>query len=102
MNAPSDATKRQAIAYLSKVLSADQSTLESQRKEMKGKRYAQRLREEKINQIHDALELDFSKSPGLFSAQTLSDQDMIAAFAVDQSHVYSFDVLKAAALRHRR
>ena len=87
-NAPSDATKRQAIAYLSKVLSADQSTLESQRKEMKGKRYAQRLREEKINQIHDALELDFSKSPGLFSAQTLSDQDMIAAFAVDQSHVY--------------
>ena len=68
-NSTTDSSKRQAIAYLSKVLSLDQKTLNTERKTLKNKRYAQRRRETKVAELHDALEFDFSKTPALFTAQ---------------------------------
>ena len=87
-NSTTDSSKRQAIAYLSKVLSLDQKSLDTDRKTLKNKRYSQRRRETKVAELHDELEFDFSKTPSLFSAQTLSDQDMLNAVAADQSHVF--------------
>ena len=87
-NSMTDSSKRQAIAYLSKVLSLDQKSLDTDRKTLKNKRYSQRRRETKVAELHDELEFDFSKTPSLFSAQTLSDQDMLNAVAADQSHVF--------------
>ena len=87
-NSTTDSSKRQAIAYLSKVLSLDQKKLSTERKSLKDKRYSQRRRETKIAELHDALEFDFTKTPTLFTAQTLSDQDMLTALAQNQSHVF--------------
>jgi hypothetical protein len=87
-NSKTAATKRQAIAYLSHIVSADKKTLDTDRKALQTKRYAQQRRENKVADLHSELEFDFSKTPTLFTAQQQSDADMLSALAVNHAHVF--------------
>jgi hypothetical protein len=81
-------SKQHAIAYLNYVASLDKKIINAERKKNQTKSLEQRKRQQKITDLHDELEFDFSKNVNLFSAQTLSDQDMTDALAQDRSHVF--------------
>ena len=80
--------KREAIAYLWSVCSTDKKTLAADRKALNTKRLAQQKRQDKIEELLTHLEFDFSKSPELFTAQTLSDADMVVASGHSSKTVY--------------
>jgi len=80
--------KREAIAYLWTVCSTDKKTLAADRKALNTKRLAQQKRQDKIEELLGHLEFDFSKSPELFTAQSLSDADMATALTQNNKTVY--------------
>lgn len=80
--------KREAVSYLWAICSADKATLDADRTELNLKRLDQKKRQDKIEELLVALEFDYSKSPELFSAQTLSDADMITALTQSSKTVF--------------
>ena len=80
--------KREAVSYLWSICSADKATLDAERTELNLKRLAQKKRQDKIEELLVGLEFDYSKSPELFTAQTLSDADMTTALTQSPKTVF--------------
>ena len=80
--------KREAAAYLQSTAAQDKKILDEERRKSKTRRLAQREREKTINELLNQLSFDFSKSPELFTAQTLSDADMATMLTQDSKTVF--------------
>ena len=85
---PSSEQRKQALAYLQHINSADKQTLDAERTATAKKRIERQKRQTIIDGMIEAHAFDFTRQSSLFTAQTTSDAQIATLLTQDNAEVY--------------
>ena len=85
---PSSAQRKQAIAYLQQVSSADKASLKQQKSSWRASRREQKRKQDLLDLLVADQSFDYSRQTALFVQQTPSDADLRALLTQDYAEVF--------------
>ena len=85
---PSSAQRKQALAYLQHVNSADKTILTAEKTSLTVKRVDQQKKQNTIDKLIESHSFDFTRQPTLFDQQTVTDSHISTLLTQDNAEVY--------------